>query len=167
MEKAMRYHKGFKWYKWYGGLDVGAMELDKSKPRHFDRMNSGIGHYMTREDIIEEVLDVAVRLVAERRRRYKLTPDKWTRYAGATLVECPLRHCKADEKIFGTRKMAAMHVQDIHPNGEYGGDIKDVELTQPFLRGPWHSIEFLMRKAKQFAEGPPVDTARRGSQVTT
>lgn len=169
METAMRYHKGFKWYKWYGGLEVGAMDLDKSKPRHFDRMNSGIGRYMTTEDIVDEVLEVAVRLVAERRRRFKLTPDKWTRYAGATLVECPLRHCKADEKIFGTRKMAAIHVRDtsIHPSGEYGGDLNDVELTQPFLRGPWHSIEFLMRKAKQPRESLLVDTMETGSQVIT
>lgn len=167
MENAMICHNGFKWYKWYGGLEVGAMGLDKSKSRHFDRMNSGIGHYMTKEDIIDEVLDVALRLVAERRRRFKLTPDKWTRYAGATLVQCPLLHCKADEKIFGTRKMAAMHVQNIHPDGEYGGNLNNVDLTQPFLRGPWHRIEFLMRKAKQFAEGQPVDTARRGSRATT
>lgn len=162
MEKAMRNNKGFKWYKWYGGLEVGAMSLDKSKPRHFDRMNSGVAHYMTSEDIPKEVLEVAVRLVAERRRRFKLTPDRWTRYAGATLVECPLRHCKADE-IFGTRKMAAMHVQDKHPPGEYGGDLNGVELTQPLLRGPWHSIEFLMRKLKQRTDGLPVETICRGT----
>ena len=167
MEQAMRYHKGFKWYKWYGGLEVGAMSRDKSKPKHFARMDSGVGHYMTGESITEEALQVALRLVAERRRRFKLTPDKWTRYAGATLVECPLRHCKADEKIFGTRKMAAMHVKDIHPNGEYGGDLNVVELTQPFLRGPWHSIQFLVRKTKQLANGLPVDSERRGSEVAS
>lgn len=157
METAMKYHRGFKWYKWYGGLEVGAMDLDKSKPRHFARMDDGVDHYMAEEDIKEEVLEVAVRLVAERRRRYKLTPDKWTRYAGATLVECPLRHCEAVERVFGTRKMAAKHVQHSHPNGEYGGDLNRVQLTQPVLRGPWHSIQFLMRKAEQLADGLRVD----------
>ena len=170
METAMRTHEGFKWYKWYGGLEVGAMSLDKSKPRHFDRMTSGVGQYMTEEGIVEAGLEVAVRLVAERRRRFKLTPDKWTRYAGATLVECPLRHCEADERIFGTRKMAAMHVQDIHPNGEYGGDLNRVHLTQPFLRGPWHRVEFLLRKAKQLADSLPDslpgDTGRRESRAS-
>lgn len=163
METAMRYHKGFKWYKWYGGLEVGAMSLDKSKPRHFDRMTSGVDKYMTAAGIDEEVLDVAVRLVAERRRRFKLTPDKWTRYAGATLVECPLRHCEADERIFGTRKVAAMHVQDIHRK-EYTGDLNRVQLTQPFLRGPWHKVEIVLRKARQLAEALPGETGRRGSQ---
>lgn len=161
----MKSHRGFKWYKWYGGFEVGAMDLDKSKPRHFARMDDGVDHYVAEEDIKEEVLQVAMRLVAERRRRFKLTPDKWTRYAGATLVECPLRHC--DERILGTRKLAAKHVQDIHPNGEYGGDLSRLQLTEPFLRGPWHGIQFLMRKTEQLADGLPVDLTRRGSQVAT
>lgn len=155
MESAMKRHKGFKWYKWYGGLEVGAMGLDKSRTRHFDRMKDGVDHYMTEEAVKGEVLEVAVRLVAERRRRFKLTPDRWTRYAGATLVECPLRHCKAYE-ILRNRKKAATHVRKIHHDGEYRGDLNHLRLTEPFLRGPWHSIEFLVRNAEQLADGLPL-----------
>lgn len=124
------------------------MGLEKSKEKQFTLIKGRVDHYMAEQGIKKEVLEVAVRLVAERRRRYKRTPDKWARYASATLVECPLRHCKADENIFDTRKEASIHVQGVHPDGEHGGDLNRVGLTQPFLRGlPWQSIQF--EKAEQ------------------
>lgn len=146
--------------------DVDSGNWPESRGNRESGWNFRQDDYMAEGAIKKEVLEVAVRLVAERRRRHKRTPDRWTRYAGVTLVECPLRHCKADEKIFGTRREASIHVHGVHPDGEYGGDLNRIELTQPFSRRPWQSIQF--GKAARATQVLAVDLSRReGKTLST
>ncbi|KAI7779480.1 hypothetical protein LA080_000763 [Diaporthe eres] len=66
--------RGFKYFKWDGGEEVGALGLDNCKKEAFTKMKSGIHKYM--EDKSVEIREAAELLVRKRRARFE-DQDRW------------------------------------------------------------------------------------------
>lgn len=127
--------KGFKYFKWDGGEEVGALGLDNCKPEAFDRMKDGISKYM--EDKGGEIREAAELLVRKRRARFE-DQDRWQRFAYCTLFDCPLRTCRLSGS-FGTRAELRRHIEAEHIDRfcNPGLEAEEALRVMSDLRGPF------------------------------
>lgn len=125
--------KGFKYFKWDGGEEVGALGLDNCRREAFTKMDMGIHKYM--EDKGGEIREAAELLVRKRRARFE-DQDRWQRFAYCTLFECPYKICKL---YFGTRADLRLHIEAQHA-GVFRNPRSEAEKAlrvMPDLRGPF------------------------------
>ncbi|KAG6365652.1 hypothetical protein INS49_007263 [Diaporthe citri] len=130
-ERAER--RGFKYFKWDGGEEVGALGLDNCKREAFTKMESGISKYMEHKS--GEIREAAEFLVQKRRARFE-DQDRWQRFAYCTLFDCPLRICKLS---FGTRAELRHHIEANHRDvfRDPGLVADEEQPVMPDLRGPF------------------------------
>lgn len=131
MESLAKQHH-FSWYKWHGGVEVGAIRLDDCKNKTFGKMEEWIKTYMDSPNVKSQLETVALRLVEERRKRYLRTRTRWERFTLSTMFRCPMR---SHTEIFQTRDKAERHVQTHH--GDSVAIFNGIEVVQPCSRGPW------------------------------
>jgi hypothetical protein len=137
MQVEARQHQ-FYYHKWNGGNRVGALSLDNCKDGVFDDMMKWIEDYMSDEDRPKELTEIATKLVAQRRERYRQAHDHWERFAFCTKMPCPLQGCPYE---FNTRGQVKEHVISSHQGvfdvSQLDETIDRVRLIEPWMRGPW------------------------------
>lgn len=123
----------FKYFKWDGGEEVGALGLDNCKREAFAKMENGISKYMEAKSV--EIRETAESLVRKRRARFT-DQDRWQRFAYCTLFDCPLKICKLS---FGTRAELRHHIEATHLDvfRDPGSVADEQPPVMPDLRGPF------------------------------
>lgn len=133
------YRGELSYYKWNGGVKIGALDLDGSKPDVFQNMRAWILEYPDNPRIQEEMKTVARIMVIKRRERFNRTHDRWSRFTFCTQVQCPLE-AVCGSKPFGTKSEVKDHIAKNHP-GSLTNINSEVEkkalLKYPWRRGPW------------------------------
>lgn len=129
-----------------GGDIIGILKLDQwftTKKRTLNNMTTQefmdhhIQAYLSDKDVIDELNRCAKALVDQRRARITSNPDKWRRFAHATLQTCPLKKCP--KQLHRTKAKVTQHIKQAHPSWTDQQQLIDsiFEYAPRLERGPF------------------------------
>jgi hypothetical protein len=128
-----------------GGDRVGILKLDQWFTRRKHSLDNKTTQefidyhmlqYLAQADIIAELQRCAISLVKNRRARIAADPDKWRRFAHATLQGCPLRNCP--KQLRHTKAAVIEHIKHAHPEFAEQSLIDSIKEYPPRSgRGPF------------------------------
>ena len=120
---ATSYKEDWRYIRWTGGSELAELELDKWKPQRGNKastqtkIENWISTYMSDQQRVAEIEEVAEYLVSVRRRRINYeNGDRWHRYTYCSRLIC--NYCGAKNyKETGTQALLQQHIAKKH-NGQ-------------------------------------------------
>jgi chorismate mutase len=147
VERMFRQIKFDHYYRWNGGGEVGGLALDEwhpnpkgHKPATDKFIEMEVKHYMSQEDIRQEVDKCARKLVKLRRDRAAYRPENgtWRRRTHCTVLRCPYCDILLEDRINLKTHIIQKHPEKLTPQIPIEALVQQMEERPPqFPGGPF------------------------------